>query len=238
MKLTWDDIGSRFYKVGIDKGVLYPMADENYQNGVAWSGLTGVDYSPAGREKTVLYTGDVKKRLLFSPEEYGGTIKAYFYPDAFENCIGNAVIADGMILGQQESIPFGLSYRTYIGNDVVGNKHAYQLHVLYESHVTSIKDTDSTVNESLSPTEFNWGFECIPVDFGEYSPVSHIAIDSRKFSEQVMTTLEEALWGTEDTEPRLLLPQEIYDIILGDTPDSGLYPASDLYLALDLYPAP
>lgn len=237
MKLTWDDIGSRFYKVGIDKGVLYPMADENYQNGVAWSGLTGVEYSAGGREKTVLYTGNVKSRILLSPEEYGGTIKAYFYPDAFDPCIGNATIFDGMILGQQESIPFGLSYRTLVGNDIVGNSYAYQLHVLYESHVITIKDTESTVNENLSPTEFNWTFECIPVEFMDYSPVSHISIDSRKFSQETMTALQEALWGTEDNEPRLLLPNEIYDIILAGLPYEG-FPKTGVYPALDLYPAP
>lgn len=237
MKLTWDDIGNRLYKVGIDRGVLYPMVDENYQNGVSWSGLTGVDYSPGGREKTVLYSGDVKRRILQSPEEFGGTIKAYFYPDEFDQCIGNVTIFDGMILGQQESSPFGLSYRTVIGNDVVGHKFAYQLHVLYESYVISIKDADNTINENLSPTEFNWSFECIPVEFGDFSPVSHISIDSRKFPEHIMTSLEEALWGTDDTEPRLLLPQEIYDIILAGMPYEG-FPKPGAYPALDLYPAP
>lgn len=235
MRLTWDDVGSRFFKVGIDHGVLYPMLDDNYLTGVSWSGLTGVEYTIAGREKTALYTGDVKSRILLSPEEFGGNIKAYFYPDAFDPCIGNATIFDGMIIGQQESNPFGLSYRTVIGNDVLGTGYAYQLHFLYNSQIVSLSNMENTINENLAPTEFSWTFECIPIEFMDYDPVSHIAVDSRKFSEQTMIALEQAIWGTEDTEPHLLLPEEIYNIILENRPYDG-FPKPGVYPALDLYP--
>jgi hypothetical protein len=213
------------------------MVDDVYQNGVSWSGITSVEYSPGGREKTPLYTGGVRSKILLSPEEFGGSIGAYFYPDAFDQCIGNATVLDGMIVGQQEAVPFGLSYRTIIGNDITGNKFAYQLHLLYESYVTTIKDTSSTVNESISPSELNWSFESIPTEFSGYSPVSHIAIDSRKFPESVMKAIENALWGSEDTQPYLPLPGELYDLIMASLPYEG-YPKPGVYPALDLYPQP
>ena len=235
-RLTWDSLGSRLFKIGIDRGVLYPMVDGNYQNGVAWSGLTGIDVSIGGREKTALYTRDRKARILLSPEEYGGTIKAFYYPDEFDACIGDDLLLGGITLGQQDRTPFGLSYRTIIGNDILGQKFAYKLHVIYESYVISITDTESTINESLSPTEFSWAFESIPVEIDGYNPISHIAIDSRKFSTEIMTALEDALWGTDETPSRLLLPQEIYDIVLAGLPYEG-FPKPGVYPDLEIYPS-
>ena len=213
MRLTWDEVGSHFYKAGVDRCVLYPMVEDAYQTGVAWSGITDVEYSPTGNEKTILYTGDVRSRVLLNGEEFGGSISAYFYPDEFDRCIGNDTALGGILVGQQERAPFGLCYRTMIGNDTVGNGFGYQIHVLYEAYVTSIKDTESTINENLNPTAFNWSFECVPVDFPGYSPVSHLAIDSRKYSQTVMAALEDALWGSDNTSARLLMPEDIYPLI-------------------------
>ena len=39
MRLTWDQVGERFYETGVSNGVLYK--DDGY--GVPWNGLTSID---------------------------------------------------------------------------------------------------------------------------------------------------------------------------------------------------
>ena len=71
-RLIWDAVGEKFYEMGTKMGVLYPMAnDGNYENGVAWNGLTAVTESPSGAEETKLYADDIKYASLRSAEEYG-----------------------------------------------------------------------------------------------------------------------------------------------------------------------
>lgn len=52
-----------------------------------------------------------------SEEEFAATIEAYTYPDEFKEYIGEVEIAVGATIGQQGRKPFGLVYRTLIGND-------------------------------------------------------------------------------------------------------------------------
>ena len=59
-RLTWDDLGKRFYETGVKQGVLYPQVGGAYPKGVAWNGLTAVTESPSGAEPTPLYADDIK----------------------------------------------------------------------------------------------------------------------------------------------------------------------------------
>lgn len=125
-RLIWDAVGEKFYEMGTKMGVLYPMAnDGNYENGVAWNGLTAVTESPSGAEETKLYADDIKYASLRSAEEYGYTIEAYTYPDEWAPCDGSAEVTKGVNIGQQKRKGFGFSWVTTVGNDVsdeVGQK--------------------------------------------------------------------------------------------------------------------
>ncbi len=66
-----------------------------------------------------------------SAEEFGATIEAYTYPEAFERCNGTAEISKGVTIGQQNRDTFGFSYRTLIGNDVKSNDYGYKIHIIY-----------------------------------------------------------------------------------------------------------
>ena len=237
MRLTWDDVGTHYFKIGIDHGVLYPYIEEQYSKGVPWSGLTGIDHTSSGREKTVLYTGGVKSRILLTPEEFGGIINAFYYPDEFEQCMGNATDPglDGLVIGQQEAIPFGLTYRTRIGNETAGSNFAYQLHFVYGALVTGATDSNSTVNASSDLTPMSWTFDSVPVAIDGYSPTSHIFIDSRKFSKESMAYVEEAIWGSESNEPYLPMLDDIQERLWMGVPYSGapqpygLFPSGEIF---------
>ena len=66
-KLKWDEVGKRFFETGVDRGVLYPIQQDNtYSKGFAWSGLTGVDHKPSGAEANAKYADNMKYLNLIS----------------------------------------------------------------------------------------------------------------------------------------------------------------------------
>ena len=118
-KLVFDKTGERFFETGVNKGVLYVQdAQGTYLQGVAWNGLTAVTESPSGAEATPLYADNIKYLNLMSAEEFGATVEAYTYPDAFGVCNGEASVAEGVSIGQQARKACGMSYQTSIGNDI------------------------------------------------------------------------------------------------------------------------
>src|ERR1700752_2789363 len=122
--LTWDQTGERRYETGVDHGVLYVQdTDGSYPDGVAWNGLTTVTESPSGAESNKTYADNIIYGNLVSAEEFGATIEAYTYPNEFAECDGTATPSAGVAVGQQGRKPFGLSYRTRVGNDVEGVEH-------------------------------------------------------------------------------------------------------------------
>src|SRR5690348_12992215 len=116
--LVWDQVGSRTFETGVDKGVLYLSSGGGvYDSGYAWSGLTTVTESPAGAGATPQYADNIMYLNLIAAETFGGTIAAFTYPDQWAQCDGSAVPQPGVAVGQQTRRMFGLSYRTKVGND-------------------------------------------------------------------------------------------------------------------------
>ena len=216
-RLSWDDLGAHFYKVGIDRGVLYPMSGEVYLSGVAWNGLTGLDYNSAGSDSTKLYSDDFVEDVLLTSEEFGGIIKCFTYPEAFDGCLGYSDIATGLSVGQQDPVSFGLTYRTNKGNDAKGNSYGYYLHFVYGALVTSVSDSENTIGSSLDPTEFGFTFTTVPVELEGYNPVAHVVVDASKISSAKLAVIESIIWGTASTSPRMPRPQELFYIITGVT---------------------
>ena len=213
-RLKWDQVGERLYETGVQKGVLYDQdSTGNYPSGVAWNGLTGVTESPSGAEQTPLYANNSKYAVLTSAEEYGATIEAYTYPKEFEKCDGSAEVAPGVTIGQQKRSPFGFSYRTEIGNDTEGTKHGYKLHLVYNCMASPSEKGHSTVNDSPEAITFSWELTTTPVEVDGHEPTASITIDSTVVDAERLSALEDILYGTEEGEPRLPLPDEVITLL-------------------------
>lgn len=213
MKLVWDQTGKRLYETGVRNGVLYPLqTDGTYSKGVAWNGLTAVTESPSGAEPTPLYADDIKYLNLMSTEEFGATIEAYTYPDEFAECDGSASIATGVHIGQQPRKTFGMSYRTVIGNDVENDNYGYKLHLIYGGLAAPSEKGYSTVNDSPEAITFSWEVSTTPVNVTGYKPTASVTIDSTKVEAAKLAALEEILYGSESSEARLPLPDEIMEL--------------------------
>lgn len=213
-KLTWDNTGERIFETGIKQGVLYPIqSDGKYTKGVAWNGLTAVTESPSGAEATPLYADDIKYLNLLSNEEFGATIEAYTYPDEFAECDGSAELVTGVMIGQQKRKVFGLCYRTTIGNDVDGNDHGYKLHLIYGCLAAPSEKAYSTINDSPEAITFSWEVTTTPVNVEGFKPTSQITIDSTKADPTKLAALEAVLYGANETEAKLPLPDEVATIM-------------------------
>lgn len=213
-KLSWDATGKRFYETGTDRAVLFPQTGENgaYSVGVAWSGLTGVTESPSGADETSLYADNMKYLSLRSAEEFGGTITAYQYPDEWEQCDGSAELETGVILGQQARTPFGLCYRTLLGNDVKRNDYSYKLHFIYGATVSPSERAYQTVNDSPEAIEFSWEFDTTPISVDGFKSTSCITVDASKVDKTKLKALEDMIYGTEEKEPQMPLPADFKTI--------------------------
>lgn len=216
-KLQWDKTGERLYETGLDRGVLYPMdATGAYPKGVVWNGLTAVNESPSGAEASPLYADNIKYLNLMSAEEFGASIEAYTYPDEFAVCDGSAEVATGVIVGQQPRKPFGLCYRTAIGNDVAGTEHGYKIHIVYGCLAAPSEKGYQTINDSPEAITFSWEVTTTPVEVPGFKPSATLIIDSTKATAAEMKAIEDVLYG-KDAEPgsiaRLPLPAEILSIM-------------------------
>lgn len=210
-QLKWDEQGEKYYETGVDRGVLYPLADNAYEQGFAWNGLRSVNDTPSGGEPTDLYANNAKYATLLSAEGLGITIGAYTYPDEFIPCNGQVTPegVTGVALGQQTRQPFGFSYRTLIGNDTKGTEAGYKLHLIYNLLASPSETTSETVNDSPAASELSWECTSTPVACTGHKPVCSITIDSRTADPTKLAELEKALWGDAMTEARLPLPDEV-----------------------------
>lgn len=222
-KLEWDAIGSRVYETGTSKGVLYLQDDTNaYVKGFAWNGLTGVTESPSGAEANDIWADNIKYASMRSAETFGCTIEAYTYPDEFAQCDGSAEPTPGVFVGQQSRKPFGFSYQTEVHNDTASEADdGYKLHLVYNATASPSEKGFTTINDSPEAITFSWEVTTLPINVSGYKPTSLIVIDSTKADKTKLAALEAILYGSEESEPRLPLPDEVLTLMETTTGISG-----------------
>lgn len=211
--LVWDQTGERYYETGVDKGVLYIPTNGVYDVGYAWNGLTTVTETPTGAEATPMYADNLKYLNLLSTEELTGTIEAMTYPSQFAACDGSSSLATGVIIGQQTRVPFGLSYRTRLGNDLLGSDYGYKIHLVYGCLASPSERAYATINDTPEAITFSWTFTTTPVPVTGYKNTALLTIDSTKVAPANLTTLQNTLWGSAGSNARLPLPDEVVSLL-------------------------
>lgn len=216
--ITWDETGKRLFELGTDHGVLYPLSQQGtYSPGTAWNGLTGVTESPSGAEASDMWADNIKYASIRSTETFSATIEAYTYPDEFAALDGQPDLTAGVRLGQQTRGKFGLSYRTKVGNDVEGDSLGYKLHLVYGLTASPSEKGYTTINDSPEAITFSWECQSDPVNVKGHKPTSILTIDSTLADKAKLTALEAILYGSENVEPRLPLPDEVAELFLAKT---------------------
>lgn len=223
--LNWDADGERLFETGVDRGALYIMnSDSSYGTGEAWNGLTGVTESPEGADANDIYADNIKYLSLISKEDWKCTIKAYTYPEVFNACMGN-VKASGIkaFIGQQSRKKFAFSWRSLIGNDAVGDKFAYKLHLAWGLSAAPSEMDHATQNDSPEAQEFSWEVSSIPPQTSEkiyldggrtkemaIQPCAHVFITSKiiipgqdPIPNPLCSAVEDKLYGKTNGTPTM-----------------------------------
>lgn len=217
--LVWDASGARLYESGVSKVVLYPQNSSGiYPLGIAWNGVSAITESPSGAEATPIYADNTKYLNLISVEEFGCSIEAYTYPEAFAVCDGSKELVLGAVVGQQARTPFGLCYRTEQGNDASGIDYGYKLHLIYGGTAAPSEKAFNTINDNPEAISFSWEVTTVPVAVTGFKPTASITINSKTVTALNLTALEAILYGSELIDPRLPLPDEIKTLL---TPAAG-----------------
>lgn len=222
-QIVWDKTSERLYRTGVDRVVLFPQTTGGaYGQGVGWNGVTKISESPDGGDTTTIYANNNIYLNLVAKENFKGSITAYTYPKEWEACDGSAsVVASGAtpvqglrITGQTRT-PFGLAYRTLIGNDTAGTDHGYEIHLVYNATAGVSSQDYQTVNDSPEALELSWDFSTLPVDVPGAKPSAHLVISSLTADATKLRQLETKLYGSETVAPALPTPAEVIALLGG-----------------------
>lgn len=206
-RLGWDAVGSRVFEAGVDHGVLYIN-----DTGVPWNGLTSVSESSSGGQLSEYYLDGLKYLQVLSGEEFTATIDAFTYPDEFAVCDGTRPVGNGLFMTHQPRKSFGLCYRSKLGNDVRGAELGYKLHLVYNALAAPSQRQRNSLSENVEPISFSWQITTKSPDVLGFKPTAHLVIDSRDTPSDLMVTIQDILYGTDDADPRLPSVGEIISL--------------------------
>lgn len=198
MQLFWNGVGDRRFEAGIDRGVLYIDGA-----GMVWNGLIAVTEAPRGGDVKSYYVDGIRYLDVISYEEYEATIEAYTYPDQFGDCDGTSVLNHGLYATQQQKKSFGLSYRSRIGNDVDGAEHGYKIHLVYNALVSPTDKAFKTISDAMDPDNFSWHITAKPLLVAGLRPTPHFVINSLETPTDLLSDVEDILYGTVDLDARM-----------------------------------
>jgi hypothetical protein len=207
-RLSWGSAGERFFETGIDRGVLYLPS----QPGVPWIGLVAVNEQPNGGEAQPYYIDGIKYANVALAEEYEATLSALSAPAEFGPCDGVAQIHNGLLATHQPRVPFSLSYRTLVGNDLEGAQHGYKIHLVYNALAEPTQRVNVTQGKSAAPMALSWKLSTLPPSITGYKRTAHLVVDSRYTDPEVLAEVEDVLYGTDIEAPSIPTPDELIAI--------------------------
>ena len=208
--VTWDQVGSRFFEVGVDRGVLY-LPDGK---GIPWSGLISVNEQVSGNDPNSVYFDGVKYSDVMGTGEFSATLSAYTYPDEFLQFEGVFEAGNGLYVTNQPQQRFGLSYRTRIGSDE-DQDLGYKIHVLYNLTAVPSQKNFQAIGDTIDPIAFEWTLSSMPSEAPPFRPTSHLIFDTRKMSPLLIQDIENTLYGTPAADP-ILPPLNFFVAYIGD----------------------
>lgn len=207
-RIVWGARGERYFEMGVDRGVLYVGTDP----GVSWNGLISVPETPTGGLPRPYYLDGIKYANISSAEEFAAVLNAFSSPIEFGPCDGTLSIQNGLFITQQPRKPFGLSYRTLVGNDVEDDAHGYKIHLVYNALAAPSQRANASSSDTVDVVRLSWAISAKPPALSGYKPTAHLVIDTRTTDPSVLAEVEDILYGTEAEAPRLPSPTELIAI--------------------------
>lgn len=193
-RLVWDL--KRPYDVGVDRGVLY-LANGS---GVAWPGLVSVNEDVSTDTGRPLYFDGIRYAIETSIEDLALSISAFTYPFEFDDYIGSPGIFDG-----QSRKPFGFSYRTQTDD-------GHKIHVIYNAMALPSVKSWKPIGRAVDISPLTWKVHSVPSDIVGVGQSAHLIIDTAVAYPEVLSSLENILYGSSTTNARLPSIQEVISL--------------------------
>lgn len=225
-KLRWDQVGERLYEAGVDRGVLY-LSDNT---GVPWNGLISVEENLGEDTSEPAYFDGVKYNDVPSTGDYSASLTAFTYPDEFLDFEGITDLGNGLFVDGQDSKFFGLSYRTLVGNDIDGTEYGYKIHLIYNLTAVPSSNNYETLTDSPNPMQFGWNITGVPQEAPGYRPTAHVIFDSRFLKKEILSGIEDILYGDADSDALLPSIAELMDIVYFWGPVIIIPPVDEVFL--------
>lgn len=204
-RLDWDE--NRKFETGVDRGVLYAP------EGIAWNGL--VEVAERFEEDSAPYYVDgvkVLDRDLLG--DFAATIRAFTYPEELEELVGGGIYGAGLVLHDQPRKTFGFSYRTKIGNDLAGADYGYKIHVVYSVTAEAEANSYASQGRTITPMLFSWAIAGTPSISAGNRPTAHVVLDSTLLLPAALEMVEDILYGTDSSAPRLPSIEELISLVI------------------------
>lgn len=195
-RLEWG-LGPRLFDRGVDQGVLYLDG-----TGVPWNGLVSVEEKASGQVNTDHYFEGNRIHISQEIGDYEGRISAFTYPDVFAEYNGYSDV--------EEYRRFGFSYRTQHGID------AHRIHLVYNVLVRDDQRDWKTIGERPDPSLFSWDIYSASEPISGARPGGHLVMEAPR-DPSVLNEIEDILYGTAITEPRMPDPAEIIELYEAST---------------------
>jgi hypothetical protein len=204
--ITWDEVGTRRFESGVDRGVLYPPNGEP----VAWSGLTSVVEKMKADVEGVYFDG-MRIGNAITYGEYSAELSCITYPYEFETLQGTTEIRQGVLLGDQPLQTFGLCYRTLVGSDTGGDEAAYKLHIVYNLIAVPSDKTYTSQSDDPSLVEYSYTLVAIPEEAPGFRPTAQIVVKSDDVYPWLLEDLEAMLYGSDEMTATLIPMRQMTD---------------------------
>lgn len=204
-RLGWDLPGSKRYEYGTDRGVFYPRRSM----GVIWPGLVSIEENYSVDQSAGYLDGVVFGQFQTS-ELFSATITSFGRPLGFDAAEGFRRAASFLSIGQQPREPFGMSYRTRVGDDVHGMDALYKLHLVYNATIDSSPQQFVTLSDDEESTPVVFEIRCVPEQGISGPSKAHVEVLSTEIG---IGSLETILYGSANDNPRLPGIDELYEIL-------------------------
>ena len=209
-RINFDRDTARIYHHGVDRAVIYP---QDGSAGLPWNGVTSFSRDPdttsAGREtyQDGIRSFDVRR------SDPTFSIASKYYPDALTRLEGGISDTFGIYMSGGRPSRSDMTVRTLLGNDSSGPNHAYILHLLYDVSITESSYPYQSDGRAISPSDFNWTLTPNPSDSSGGSPSGYVSIRSDQVGDGRMAYIENILYGTSSSIPRMIRIDELLNII-------------------------
>ena len=170
------------YDVGLHSGMFYPKNSP----GEVWNGLISVDEVADVLGERTMYLDGMKVSQGRKEAPYSAKVATYTNPASWYE-----------VLTYNRYNGFSMSYRTQ-----------NQIHLVYNCTAAPSDTTYSYQDPGL----YQWLITTTPVELPEGGFASHLVIDGTVSYPENITDLEDILYGTDTTDPRMPTPLEVLEV--------------------------